>query len=105
MLPARSERPDLQKLREDDDNWIYGFYNCPADPRLVVRSPHGFKYSPNFGHPLQAWTVLIGSLGVVLLAVGIPLLLKAAAWMVYTSMTIAFTAVYVSQWWLARRDS
>lgn len=105
LIPRRSEPTDLQKLREDGDNWIYGFYNCPADPRLVVRSPFGFKFSPNFAHRLQAWTILLGSIGVVACAVGIPMVLKAAPWVVYTSIGLAMAGVYAIQWWLARRDS
>jgi uncharacterized membrane protein len=105
MLTRRAEPEHLVALRNNDDNWTSGFYNCPDDPRIVVKGRFGIKYTVNFAHPVQAITVLIGSLGLVLAAAGIPVVLRAPQWVMYTSTLAAVIVVYAAHWWLARRDS
>jgi uncharacterized membrane protein len=105
MALMRTEPEHLARLRKDGDNWSFGMYNCPADPRVVVRGREGIKYTVNFAHRAAAWTILIGSLAAVMLPVGIALTLKAAPWIVYLVTGVALVAVYAAHWWLARRES
>jgi hypothetical protein len=97
------EPPHLVALRENSDNWSSGIYNCAEDPRFVVKGQHGIKYTVNFAHPLQAWTILLGSIGIIAVSTGIPLLLRAPMWVFYGALLVSLTVVFVAHWWLARR--
>ena len=43
----------FEAMRQDHRHWRLGaIYDCPADPRVVVRNRSGVGWAWNFGHPM-----------------------------------------------------
>ena len=78
-------RSEAETLRGDIKNWRWGIiYNCPKDPRVIVRNRFVFGWTWNFGHSsVFIWIGLA-----VIFALGIPYVFA-----VYGSATVAGLSV------------
>ena len=77
----------LENFWRDPENWKYGIYRCPADPRVIV--PKRIKWmgwTVNFAHGF-AWSALI----LILALIAGPLAILAAAG--YENTPVWFAAV------------
>jgi hypothetical protein len=95
----------LQQLWNDPANWKAGmFYNCKADPRVIVPKRFGIGWTINFARA-SAFPVLILSGAFI----GLPLALLAShgyagTWIWWITIASSFVIVSLLCWHFASRS-